>query len=125
MPCWIFVMVGNQSEFIEMIKMKRWPIYKRTNNRMNIKKGDKILFYLAGSHRRKIVADAVLSSSLKDDGDEFSIGISKIKLWKKQILIKSFVESLEFIKNKAKWGVFMQGGVVRITDKDFDLLKIR
>lgn len=89
---------------------------------MNIKKGDKVLFYLAGSHRRKIVADVVLSSNLKKEGEEFAINISKVNLWKKQILIKSFVESLEFVKNKAKWGVHMQGGIVKISESDFDLL---
>jgi len=115
-------MSGNNAEFLERIKTKKWPIYKRTNNRLNIKKEDRVLFYLAGSHRRKIVADAKLGSNLKENGEEFSINLSKISLWKKQILIKPFVESLEFIKNKEKWGVFMQGGIVKISDKDFEIL---
>lgn len=115
-------MAGNQSEFQERIKLKKWPIYKRTNHRRKIRKGDKILFYLAGSHRRKIVADGILGSNLKINGEEFLIDISKIKLWKRQILLKPLVESLEFVKNKEKWGVFMQGGIVRITDRDFETL---
>lgn len=122
MACWIFVMNANNPEFLERIRTKRWPIYKRTSNRLQIKKGDKILFYLAGYPRRKIVASAVLSSNLKEDGEEFSVTLYKIKVWKIQIPIRPLIESLEFIKNKAKWGGYMQGGIVKITDNDFGLL---
>ena len=122
MACWIFVMAGNNGEFLERIRTKKWPIYKRTSNRLNIKKGDKILFYLAGSPRRKIVASAVLNSNLKEDGEEFSVVVYKIKIWKIQVPIKPFIESLEFIKNKVKWGVFMQGAIVKITDTDYNTI---
>ncbi len=115
-------MHGNNGEFLERIKTKKWPIYKRTSNRLNIKKGDKILFYLAGYPRRKIVASGVLNSNLKEDEEGFSVNVYKIKVLKIQIPIKPFIESLEFIKNKSKWGGFMQGGIVKITDNDFETL---
>lgn len=115
-------MSGHHAEFLERIQTKRWSLYKRTSNRLKIKKGDKILFYLAGSPRRKIVARAVVSSQVKEEGEAFSVGLNKIKVFKKQVPIKPFIESLEFIKNKAKWGVFMQGGIVKITDNDFKIL---
>ena len=123
MPCWIFVMAGSSSEFRDRIKTKKWILYKRTSNRLNIRKGDKILFYLARPPRRKIIANAVLSSEVKENGEDFLVGISRIRLWKKQVSIKPFIESLEFIKNKVKWGGYMQGGIVKITDKDYELLR--
>ena len=117
-------MTGDNNEFLERIKMKKWPIHKRTNHRKKLRKGDKVLIYLAGPHRQKIVANVVLDSNITENGDELSIGISNVNLWKNQILLKPHVESLEFIKNKSKWGVSMQGGVVRITDNDFKTLSV-
>jgi predicted RNA-binding protein len=113
-------MAGNHSEFLERIKTKRWDLYKRTSHRLNIRKEDKILFYLARYPRRKFVANAVLSSKVREEDEEFSVGLNKIKIWKRQIPIRPLIESLEFIKNKNKWGGYMQGGIVKITKKDFD-----
>jgi len=125
MSSWIFVMTGDDDEFLERTKMKKWPIHKRTNHRKKLRKGDKVLIYLAGPHRQKIVANAVLGSDVTENGEEFSIVLSKINLWKNQILLKPLVNSLEFIKNKSKWGVSMQGGVVKITDNDFKTLSVK
>ena len=115
-------MAGNNSEFLEKIKTKRWSLYKRTSNRLNIRKGDKILFYLARYPRRKFVANGVLSSNVKEEVDEFSVGLYKIRLWKIQVPIRPLISSLKFIKDKEKWGRYMQGGIIRISDRDYDFI---
>ena len=115
-------MAGNEREFLERIKNEKWPIYSRTTNRNRIKKGDRILFYLAGPHRKKIIASSHLGSQIRKEGDDFAVALEKIDAWKKHVPIQPLVGTLEFIKNKEKWGTHMQGGVVYISDKDHDLI---
>lgn len=115
-------MAGNKSEFLERIREKKWPIYSRTSNRNKIKSRDRVLFYLAGPHRKKIIARSVLSSELKKEKENFTIALAKIDVWKKHVSVQPLIDSLDFIKNKAKWGVHMQGGVVHLSDKDYDLI---
>jgi len=49
---------------------KKWILNDYTTNKSNLKKGDQVLFYVAGQHRQKIIANSVLSSKLKKDNDE-------------------------------------------------------
>ena len=115
-------MTGADEEFLKRINMKKWPIYSRTSHRKKLKEGDRIIFYLAGAPRKKFAGSAVIASDLEKENDDFTVALSEIKKWSKQILISSLLESLEFIKNKSNWGVYMQGGVVHISDKDYHVI---
>lgn len=119
MSDWIFVMAGNKNEFLERVKKETWSIYSRTTNRNRIRKGDRVLFYLAGPHRQKIIASSILNSELKKEKEDFIVSLAEIEIWKKQVPIQSLIDLLEFIKNKTKWGVHMQGGIVSISKKDY------
>lgn len=122
MNYWIFVMTGNNSDFLNRIKNNKWELYRKTSNRLKIQKGDKILFYLARFPRQKIVANAILKSNVTSVGDKFFVDLSELEIWKKQISIKPFIESLDFIKNKSKWGGYLQGGISKISENDYLLL---
>ena len=115
-------MAGNESEFLERIREEKWSIYNRTSNRNKIKSRDRVLFYLAGPHRKKIIASSVLSSELKKEDENFTIDLAQIDVWKKHVSVQHLIGSLDFIKNKAKWGVHMQGGIVHLSDKDYDMI---
>jgi len=40
-------------------------------------------------------------------------------VWKKLVLMKPLVGKLDFVDNKEQWGRYMQGGVIRIGEKDY------
>ncbi len=35
---------------------------------------------------------------------------------------KNVAGSLDFVKNKEKWGTYLQGGVVKITEEDYKFI---
>ncbi len=115
-------MTGDDAEFLKRINMKKWPIYNRTSHRKKLKEGDRILFYLAGEPRKKFAGSAIIASDLEKENDDFVVTLSEIKKWGKHVLIIPLLESLEFIKNKSNWGIYMQGGVVLLSDKDYNTI---
>ena len=46
-----------------------------------------------------------------------------ITILKTPIHIKAIINQLEFIKNKTNFGVYLMGGVSKITENDFNLIK--
>ena len=119
MTHWIFVMTGNNADFLTRASSGKWPIFKRTGNRNNLAKGDSVVFYLGGSNNKKIMGTATLGSGLNADGDEFSIDLSDVSIWDTPIRMVSILESLVFIHNKKNWGAYMQGGVVWLPKNDY------
>ncbi len=121
MAFWIFTMTGELEDFTKRIGDSKWPIYNRTQNRFKIARNDKIVFYLGGLNNGIILGTAKLASKVKKkskDGDG-DIGIKDIELWETPVLVKEHVESLDFIKIKKNWGVYFQGGVKSIEEKDY------
>src|SRR5574337_1947934 len=111
MSNWIFVMTGDMDEFKKRIKGAKWPIFKRTHHRNEIKKGDQIIFYLGGKPNKNIMGTAMLSSDLVADSEsDYSTSISKVDIWKKPLPMKSIVGSLDLVENKDNWGLYLQGG---------------
>ena len=119
MSNWIFVMTGNNADFLTRASSGKWPIFKRTVNRNELEKGDNVIFYLGGSNNKKIMGHAVVGSGLEVNGDEFTVDLSDVHIFDKPILMSSILESLMFIRNKKNWGAYLQGGVVRLQKKDY------
>lgn len=122
MPNWIFVMTGNNADFLTRTSSGKWPIFKRTVNRNDLKKGDNVIFYLGGNSNKKIMGSATVNSGLEVNGDEFSVDLSDVQILDKPIRMSSILESLVFIRNKKNWGAYMQGGVVRLPKTDYNTI---
>lgn len=110
----------------EMLKKiagtKKWLIGRRTPHREILAEGDKVLFYQGGEEGRKVVASAELASSLHSDNADSFAEIKNIEVWKKPVDMNALIDRLSFIKNKKHWGVYLQGGVVRIAEKDYNMI---
>ena len=117
----IFVIKDTYDEFKIRMDSKSWPIYVNTANRKKIKLGDKILFYNAGVGNKNILGVAEIASKVKqkDGTTDYAVSLDKIDIWKKPALMKPIVVDLDFIENNQQWGRYMQGGVIRISEKDF------
>ena len=117
----IFVIKDTYDEFKSRMDSKSWPIYVHTANRKKIKLKDKILFYNAGVGNKNILGVAEIASKVKqkDGTADYAVSLDKIDIWKKPVLMKPIVVNLDFIENNQQWGRYMQGGVIRISEKDF------
>lgn len=129
---WIFVSVpytdfntGSIYAMFERIRSSgKWPIGKKTAHRYELSEGDRVVFYQGGQGGKKIVGCAELASYLvRDENNVFDwVMIRNIKLWEKPVEIKTLLEKLSFIRNKMHWGLYFQGGVIKILEKDYKVI---
>ena len=121
--CWIFVLTGTDEEFQRRIEMEKWPIFRKTTYRQQVHESDKVVFYKAGEGNKKFLGTATVSSELKPEGKtDFFLNLKEIDVWKKPKPIHQMLDKLDFIKNKAHWGIYMQGGVTKLSEKDYVLI---
>jgi len=129
---WIFVSVPytdfNMGSIYEMFRRIRasgkWPIGRKTVHRYELLADDRVLFYQGGEGGRKIVGCAELASSLvRDENNVFDwVIIRNIELWGKPVEMKTVLEKLSFIKNRMHWGVYFQGGIIKIPERDYEVI---
>ncbi len=121
---WIFVINNDYSIFQRRINEKKWLIFSNTHNRKKLRVGDRIVFYKAGRiDGKKFLGSALISTKLKRDRSDFSLGLSNIDVWKETIDIKTFLDKLDFIKDKTIWGSYLQGGIIPISDSDYAIIQ--
>ena len=129
---WIFVSVpytdynvSTIHKMQEKIKSSRvWPIGKRTAHRKQLSEGDKVLFYQGGERGRKIVGSAELESSLiiDEEGIYDFVMIKNFELWDRPVELKRVLNGLSFVRYKKYWSAYFQGGIAKISEKDFEYI---
>ena len=118
---WIFVIKNTDDEFKRRMERKSWPIYSYTVNRKKIQPGDGVAFYKAGEGNKVLLGTAETASAIKGKEGEidYTVDLRNIVVWKKHVLMKPLVCKLDFVDNKDQWGLYMQGGAIRISKKDY------
>lgn len=114
---------------------KVWPFYEYTRHKRNIKKGDRLLFYLAGmgTDAQTYVAHALAESDVGGAKVRlpaewhtprvcYGLALGEIQYLDKPVPIRNILSKLSFIHTSKKWGAYMQGGCSQITKQDFDLI---
>lgn len=129
---WIFVIteystynVGNINDTInELKKEKKWKIGKRTVYKRNIKKDDKIIFYVSGLNQKKFLLTAELNSEFYDDSNRIYgyVDLKNIVFFKNPVPIRPIINDLQFITNKKYWGLYFSGGICKINIYDYDTI---
>jgi predicted RNA-binding protein len=101
---------------------KIWKIGERTANKRNIKKGDFFLLYSSGDGNRDFVASGMLGSEYINDGSPLygHVIFEDVTIFSKKVHLKSVLKNLDFIKNKDRYGSYLQSGIIRIGEKDFN-----
>ena len=118
------------------IDEKKYPLYKKTPFLNDIKKNDEVVFYVAGRKNKSqnfiafsVIQSVEIPNETLIDPDKNKYVLEKyllfenISLLKTPIHIKAIINQLEFIKNKTNFGVYLMGGVSKITEGDFNLIK--
>ena len=114
---------------------KKYPLYTKTPHLHRIQTNDEVVFYLAGKKDKAqnflgeaIISSVETSSELLIDPDkeryvvEKYLILDKIKIFKAPVHIKSIITKLDFIINKSNYGVYLMGGVKKISENDHKLI---
>ncbi len=128
---------------------ENWPIVRdkrvwglpegRENLIKRLKKGDYIFIYLMSSKKGDETHPPRLAGLFKVASDPYRdsrrifkgrVYPNRVKLEpmivpKKPVEFKPLVPKLEFIKNKQFWSAHLRSGLVRVTKRDFDLMRRR
>jgi hypothetical protein len=133
------------AEKLALNRMKNgfWPLYKRTKNINRVQVGDNLIFYAGGKRENgmSFIGSACVEKILESRGrgtkllidshySEYTtdplkfLKLSKCKVFKRYKHINNMKSHLAFIKdgNSEKWGCYLQGGCISLSDKDFLLL---
>jgi len=118
---WIFVHKYTDEVLKKRVEKTEWPIFHNTANRLQIRKGDKIIFYKAGMNGKKFVGTAKLDSDLKkNEKIDYFVNLTNVEIWERSVNILDLLEELEFIKVKKNWSNYMVGAIRRLEESDFN-----
>jgi len=114
---------------------KTYPLYFNTRLKKYLKSNDAFIFYLAGtqaSKTKRFIAYGRIQSIEKpktysEDDIHLSRPIEQVVVLKsivnnKSLSIYKVKDRLSFVTKKKKWGPSMQGGIIKITKEDYDLI---
>ena len=120
LPNWIFVTTGEKEELKKRFSEKRWPIYRHTIHRTKLSKGDRVIVYHGGYKSKKelIGSFTIETEPAQENLETFYLEFSDLKLWKQKVPVKKILSELSFVKRKDNWGIYFQGGVVLLPNKD-------
>jgi len=122
------------NEILEQrLKNKVWEIYDKTNLRNQLEEKSKVIFYLAGSgpNAQHFVGEAIIdkiiyaNSSYSEEANTMvhsTLHFDKITNYEGPVSIKKIMKKLTFITNPAKYGTALNGGVRRISEKDYKVI---
>lgn len=119
-----------------LLSQEFWAFSPHTPVQSKLKPQDRILIYLAGPSRRHFVAEALLASHVFDANESHkdvlgSLGITyfskivalkQIRRFDSPIPIAPLVHDLHFIRNKRYYGHHLRHAIIRIPERDFDLI---
>ena len=122
--------------FNERVRENRWPIYNKTPQLLNVKKGKYVVFYIAGTgaKRQSFIGSAKIKNIIEnketgvDPNQEFKqvllyVQFEDLKIFNDEITIKDHIDNLDFIKNKEKYGLYFQGGICKINKHSYEYIQ--
>jgi predicted RNA-binding protein len=123
--------VSGEEIYRFLMKNNVWGLHPRTANRANFKEGDHLIFYLGG--QKVFLGKAVVASIpyIDKNGESdswflnegtYRVDIAEIEIWEPPKPILPLVKQLSFIKNPLHWGPYLQGGVRKIAEADFNII---
>ena len=113
-----------------------WLTYGRAPYRKLYKRGDKVLFYVAGKGARYFAGNAEIAGPLAEasddeillandlglDGFNERIPLEAVHFWKEPVPIAPLIENLAFIKDKKNYGLHFRQAAARIGADDYHLI---
>lgn len=128
---------GNRTKGTEiysnLMSKNVWGLHPTTATRTKLKEGDKLVFYL-GSNKQVFLGTAVVRSKpyidKKGESDNwflnkgtYRLDLANVMIWDKPKPIRPLLNKFSFIKNVIKWGPYLQGGIRKIDQEDYDIIE--
>lgn len=117
-----------------LMEKKAWGLHPTTQHRTTIKEGDLIIFYLSGQGGGFVGTATLSSVSYVDKTGEsddwwfnkseinYRVDITEIDRWEKIKPIQPILSGLSFVKKTKNWGVYLQGGIRKISVDDYKVI---
>lgn len=145
MNYWIFSVTPHKGEdyslsaeeiFSQRMLDGFWGLNESNVNFNSLLEGDRIIFYV-GRPKSVFAGNVSLASPgirlAGDEKEELSHGISfyradagvllkDIEIWENPQPVVILLPNLKFIKNKEKWYTHFQGGIIRISEEDYETI---
>lgn len=127
--------IGSEEVLERRLSENRWAVYSKTRNKTAISAGDNAVFYISNKKTGGLIsATATIKEILKPEKNkyyleehgsvEYFLSFENLSKLSKPILFKSLLEQFTFCpQNKQKWGVALMGGIRRLNDVDYQLIK--
>lgn len=145
---WIFVVTNEKHEDIKipgieiyrsLMKNRVWGLGEKTTYRKYIKKGDRVIFYCgrgSKSFSHAFLGTATIASdpTLNPKRDHivvydyniatfpYELKLSNVIMWDYPKPIKPMIGRLSIIKKPDRWGTYLQGGILRINEEDYNFI---
>ena len=114
-----------------------WYLYKKTKHAEKMKSKDLVLFYVSGINNQKIFGKAIINKKEKvtklkhntyaSNTPIYCLNFNQITYFSEPKKMSEVILNTSFFKdspkkNIKKWGVFLMGGVKKISRSDFKYL---
>ena len=144
--CWILAVVDHRltrdrkvsaiDVLKERLKQNIWLVNPKNVNVKYLREGDEVVFYPGSSVDEKgFIGVGVLASEPRpltapettkygSPSSQFdkAVSLRDTKIWMQVKPAATLVPQLSFIKNKRKWGVYLEGGIINLPKPDFELI---
>ena len=123
MTNWLFVTKIPTQDFEKLLQNKNWPLKETSRYKHLLAPKDKVIFYRGIPHGKQFVGQCILKSKpeLKND-NLYTLRFSNVKKWKNGIPIENHLDEIELIRNKKYWPMYLMGGIIRLSNKDFNTI---
>jgi predicted RNA-binding protein len=142
---WIFAVVSHKgpdytvaAQDIYNTRMgdKFWGLNPKTPNLRNLQRGDKVVFYLGQPEKAFTGTATLVSTAVELDEEQkeqlthgldiyradTGVYLEDVHKWEERKPIDDLLARLSFVKKKERWQAYFQGGVIRISEEDFQLI---
>jgi hypothetical protein len=125
------------------LQRRQWGLGLHTRNRNALRPGDAVIIYVSGQREsgRQFIASCTVASQVKGvnmsvasaidapnhDGNVSvvsAVQLKDIQFFNHPVPVATLKQKLHFIKkpDSPKWGAYLQGGVKRISGRDYELI---
>lgn len=140
----VFIVSGDTGRPARTILSERmaqglWPLNARTPHQRDLAPGDSVLIYAAASYgdpdrhcflgSAQVVGSLVESSRVESVAPAwlglknktlFDVPVAHLRLFPCAVPAQALLPSLSFVRNKAQWGSYFQGGIRKLPREDYD-----
>ncbi|MCL4437340.1 MAG: EVE domain-containing protein [Thaumarchaeota archaeon] len=144
--CWILAVVDHRltqdrkvsaiDVLKERLKQNIWLVNSKNVNVRHLSEGDEVVFYLGNragekgfvgvgilaSEPRPLTASETSKYGSPSSQFDKAVSLRDTKIWLQVKPAAALIPRLSFIKNKQRWGVYFEGGIINLPKPDFELI---